>query len=199
MGRYYQAGKCPPRDVMFKGEEKVCEVTPHWEAAGSKDPPQPATPLSPLPHTAGNGSLGLSAPATWSNRRGRVGIIKHNPNAVKNLAATQAVPGDNVDEGSSPEPPAKKAKQPAKAGGWRAGPGAGWCRAQGAWWGVRVAGRPPDRRSRCRHPGAACRPPRRSRPKPDVNNLFRPPTAARLAAQYRAPAHWMCRARAIAE
>eukprot|EP00873_Tetraselmis_striata_P003102 jgi/Tetstr1/423366/TSEL_001371.t1 len=34
--------------------------------------------------------------------------------AVKNLAATQAVPGDNVDEGSSPEPPAKKAKQPAK-------------------------------------------------------------------------------------
>eukprot|EP00873_Tetraselmis_striata_P043634 jgi/Tetstr1/463898/TSEL_008709.t1 len=43
------------------------------------------------------------------------GIIKHNTNAVKNLAATQAVPGDNVDdEGSSPEPPAKKAKQPAK-------------------------------------------------------------------------------------
>eukprot|EP00873_Tetraselmis_striata_P035153 jgi/Tetstr1/455417/TSEL_042249.t1 len=33
---------------------------------------------------------------------------------VKNLAATQAVPGDNVDEGSSPEPPAKKAKQAAK-------------------------------------------------------------------------------------
>eukprot|EP00873_Tetraselmis_striata_P000378 jgi/Tetstr1/420642/TSEL_011730.t1 len=36
------------------------------------------------------------------------GIIKHNyTNAVKNMAATQAVPGDNVDEGSSPEPPAK--------------------------------------------------------------------------------------------
>eukprot|EP00873_Tetraselmis_striata_P021336 jgi/Tetstr1/441600/TSEL_029828.t1 len=42
------------------------------------------------------------------------GIIKHNTNAVKNLAATQAVSGDNVDEGSSPEPPAKKAQQPAK-------------------------------------------------------------------------------------
>eukprot|EP00873_Tetraselmis_striata_P028873 jgi/Tetstr1/449137/TSEL_036347.t1 len=42
------------------------------------------------------------------------GIIKHNTNAVKHLAATQDVPGDNVDEGSSPEPPAKKAKQPAK-------------------------------------------------------------------------------------
>eukprot|EP00873_Tetraselmis_striata_P016049 jgi/Tetstr1/436313/TSEL_025152.t1 len=45
----------------------------------------------------------------------RVGVIlKHNTNAVKNLAATQAFPGDNVDEGSSREPPAKKAKQPAK-------------------------------------------------------------------------------------
>eukprot|EP00873_Tetraselmis_striata_P019276 jgi/Tetstr1/439540/TSEL_027969.t1 len=42
------------------------------------------------------------------------GIIKHNTNAVKNLGVTEAVPGDNVDEGSSPEPPAKKAKQPAK-------------------------------------------------------------------------------------
>eukprot|EP00873_Tetraselmis_striata_P022390 jgi/Tetstr1/442654/TSEL_030748.t1 len=42
------------------------------------------------------------------------GIIKHNTNAVKNLAATQAFSGDNVDEGSSPEPPAKRAKQPAK-------------------------------------------------------------------------------------
>eukprot|EP00873_Tetraselmis_striata_P009962 jgi/Tetstr1/430226/TSEL_020055.t1 len=36
------------------------------------------------------------------------GIIKHNTNAVKNLAATQAVPGDNVDEGSSPEPPGQE-------------------------------------------------------------------------------------------
>eukprot|EP00873_Tetraselmis_striata_P029419 jgi/Tetstr1/449683/TSEL_036751.t1 len=41
------------------------------------------------------------------------GIIKHNTIAVKKLAATQANPGDNDDECSSPEPPAKKAKQPA--------------------------------------------------------------------------------------
>eukprot|EP00873_Tetraselmis_striata_P016202 jgi/Tetstr1/436466/TSEL_025294.t1 len=42
------------------------------------------------------------------------GIIKHNTNAVKNMAATrtQALPGDNVDEGTRPEPPAKKTKQP---------------------------------------------------------------------------------------
>eukprot|EP00873_Tetraselmis_striata_P042376 jgi/Tetstr1/462640/TSEL_007624.t1 len=45
-------------------------------------------------------------------RAGR--IIKHTTNAVKNLAATHAFSGDDVDEGSSPEPPAKKAKQPAK-------------------------------------------------------------------------------------
>eukprot|EP00873_Tetraselmis_striata_P037805 jgi/Tetstr1/458069/TSEL_044576.t1 len=42
------------------------------------------------------------------------GIIKHNTNAVKNMAATQVFTGDNVDEVSSPEPPAKKPKQPAK-------------------------------------------------------------------------------------
>eukprot|EP00873_Tetraselmis_striata_P022119 jgi/Tetstr1/442383/TSEL_030509.t1 len=43
------------------------------------------------------------------------GMMKHNANAVKNLAAPQTAPGDNVDdEDSSPEPPAKKAKQPAK-------------------------------------------------------------------------------------
>eukprot|EP00873_Tetraselmis_striata_P045101 jgi/Tetstr1/465365/TSEL_010051.t1 len=81
LGRYYQAGKCPPSNVMFKGEEEVCNVTPHSEAAQQ------------------------------SKRAG--GIIKHNTNAVKHLAAMQAFPGDNVDEGSGPEPPAKKAKQPA--------------------------------------------------------------------------------------
>eukprot|EP00873_Tetraselmis_striata_P021828 jgi/Tetstr1/442092/TSEL_030251.t1 len=32
LGRYYQAGKCPPYNVVFKGEEEVCEVTPHSEA-----------------------------------------------------------------------------------------------------------------------------------------------------------------------
>eukprot|EP00873_Tetraselmis_striata_P002892 jgi/Tetstr1/423156/TSEL_013924.t1 len=52
-----------------------------------------------------------------AHQRGAGGIVKHNTNAVKNLPATQAFPGDNVDEGSSPEPPAKtstKAKQAAK-------------------------------------------------------------------------------------
>eukprot|EP00873_Tetraselmis_striata_P027392 jgi/Tetstr1/447656/TSEL_035014.t1 len=83
LGRYYQAGKCPPSNVMFKGEEEVCEV---------------------------KGLVGVLA--HQQKRAG--GIIKHNTHAVKNLAATQAVHGDNVDEGSSPEPPDKKAKQPAK-------------------------------------------------------------------------------------
>eukprot|EP00873_Tetraselmis_striata_P044549 jgi/Tetstr1/464813/TSEL_009552.t1 len=40
--------------------------------------------------------------------------LKHNTNAVKNLAATPVFHGDNVDEGNSPELPAKKAKQPGK-------------------------------------------------------------------------------------
>eukprot|EP00873_Tetraselmis_striata_P025161 jgi/Tetstr1/445425/TSEL_033207.t1 len=78
---------------MFKGEEEVCEATPHSEAAAPR--------------------LGGRVLAQQQKRAG--GIINHNTNAVKNLAATQAVPGDNDDEGSSPEPPAnKKAKQPAK-------------------------------------------------------------------------------------
>eukprot|EP00873_Tetraselmis_striata_P006603 jgi/Tetstr1/426867/TSEL_017081.t1 len=59
MGRYYQAGKNPPSNVTFKGEEEVCEMTPHSEAV--------------------------------------------------------AFPGNNVDEGNSPEPPAKKAKKPTKS------------------------------------------------------------------------------------
>eukprot|EP00873_Tetraselmis_striata_P026062 jgi/Tetstr1/446326/TSEL_033869.t1 len=67
-------------------------------------------------------------PCVLVHKQKRAGsIIKHNINAVKNMAAMQAVPGDNVDEGSSPEPPAKKAKQPAKP----AAGGPGWCRGQG--------------------------------------------------------------------
>eukprot|EP00873_Tetraselmis_striata_P021802 jgi/Tetstr1/442066/TSEL_030245.t1 len=80
--------------------------------------------------------------AQQQNRVG--GIIKHNTNAVKNLAATQAVPGDNVDEGSSPEPPAKKAKQPATpaAGGPARGRGgAGAMRAGGGPFGSRAGRR----------------------------------------------------------
>eukprot|EP00873_Tetraselmis_striata_P006634 jgi/Tetstr1/426898/TSEL_017111.t1 len=95
--RYCQASQCPPAsNVVFKGEEEDCEVTPHSEAAAPR--------------------LGERAYAT---RRAA------SSSTVKSMAATQAFPGDNVDEGNSPEPPAKKAaKQPAKkpaAGG--AGPG----------------------------------------------------------------------------
>eukprot|EP00873_Tetraselmis_striata_P044552 jgi/Tetstr1/464816/TSEL_009555.t1 len=63
------------------------------------------------------------------------GIVKHNTNVVKNLAATQAFHGDNADEGSSPEAPAKMAKQPAKP----AGPGPGWCWGQGGRAGHQTA------------------------------------------------------------
>eukprot|EP00873_Tetraselmis_striata_P039087 jgi/Tetstr1/459351/TSEL_004745.t1 len=72
---------------MFKGEEEVWEVTPQL-----------------------HGFVGMLK--QHLKRPG--GIIKHNTNAVKNLAATQTFPGDKVDEGSSSEPPAKWAKQPAK-------------------------------------------------------------------------------------
>eukprot|EP00873_Tetraselmis_striata_P022451 jgi/Tetstr1/442715/TSEL_030805.t1 len=79
IGRYYQAGKCPPSNVMFKGEEDVCEL---------------------------HGLVGVLA--QQHKRAG--GIIKHNINVVKNMAAMQAIAGDKVDEGNSPEPPAKKTK-----------------------------------------------------------------------------------------
>eukprot|EP00873_Tetraselmis_striata_P026844 jgi/Tetstr1/447108/TSEL_034546.t1 len=132
LGGYYQAGKCPPANVMFKGEEETPRPVPTF---GGNKPivstvqrnkivslPLAGTAASPKLH----GLVGV--PVQQQKRAG--GIIKHNTNAVKNLAATQAVPGDNVDEGSSPEPPAKKAKQPAKpaAGGLaqdRGGAGAG--------------------------------------------------------------------------
>eukprot|EP00873_Tetraselmis_striata_P018669 jgi/Tetstr1/438933/TSEL_002950.t1 len=74
------------------------------------------------------------------HQQNKVGdIIKHTTDAVKNLAATQAFPGDNVDEGSGPEPPAKKAKQPAKlaAGVMARGRGGVWARAGGGPFGSR--------------------------------------------------------------
>eukprot|EP00873_Tetraselmis_striata_P027152 jgi/Tetstr1/447416/TSEL_034850.t1 len=76
-----------PRD-----EEEVCEVTPHSEAA----------------------ELNATLARLKQHQKKAGGIIKHNTNAVKNMAATQAFPGDSVDEGSFPEPLAKKTKQPAK-------------------------------------------------------------------------------------
>eukprot|EP00873_Tetraselmis_striata_P038372 jgi/Tetstr1/458636/TSEL_004340.t1 len=97
----------------------------------------------PLAGTAASPKLhGLVGVLAQQQKRAG-GIIKHNTNAVKNLAATQAVPGDNVDEGSSPEPPAKKAKQPAKpaAGGLAQGRGGAGARAGGGALGSRAGRR----------------------------------------------------------
>eukprot|EP00873_Tetraselmis_striata_P016370 jgi/Tetstr1/436634/TSEL_025430.t1 len=118
--------------VMYKkqgnGEEEIYEVTPHWGAAVPTLGGKPIVSSSvqrnkivslPLAGTAASSKLhGLVGVLAQQQKRAG-GIVKHNINAVKKTAAKQAVPGDNVDEGSSPEPPAKKAKQPAKpvAGG----------------------------------------------------------------------------------
>eukprot|EP00873_Tetraselmis_striata_P028077 jgi/Tetstr1/448341/TSEL_035625.t1 len=98
--------------------------------------PLAGTVASPKLH-----GLVLGVLAQQQKRAG--GIIKHNTNAVKNLAATQAVPGDNVDEGSSPEPPANKAKQPAKpaAGGLARGRSGAGARAGGGALGSRAGRR----------------------------------------------------------
>eukprot|EP00873_Tetraselmis_striata_P019204 jgi/Tetstr1/439468/TSEL_027901.t1 len=140
---------------MFKGEEEISEVTPHWEAADPR--PFPAFGGKPIISTVRRNkfvSLPLAGTAASPKLHGLVGvlaqqqkraggIIKHNTNAVKNLAATQAVPGDNVDEGNSPEPPAKKDKQPAKpaAGGPARGRGGAGARAGGGAFGSRVSRR----------------------------------------------------------
>eukprot|EP00873_Tetraselmis_striata_P021925 jgi/Tetstr1/442189/TSEL_030339.t1 len=94
----------------------------------------------PLAGTAASPKLhGLVGVLAQQQKRA-CGIIKHNTNAVKNMAATQAVPGDNVAEGSSPEPPAKKAKQPAKpaAGVSARGRGGEGARAGGGAFGSRA-------------------------------------------------------------
>eukprot|EP00873_Tetraselmis_striata_P003351 jgi/Tetstr1/423615/TSEL_001387.t1 len=100
---------------MFKGEDEVCEVTPHREAAFPTFGGKPIVSsvqrnnivLLPLAGTAASPKVhGLVMGVLARQQKRSGGIIKHNnTNAVKNLAATQAVPGDNVDEGSSPEPP----------------------------------------------------------------------------------------------
>eukprot|EP00873_Tetraselmis_striata_P006302 jgi/Tetstr1/426566/TSEL_001642.t1 len=149
LGRYYQAGKCPPATVMFKGEEEVCEVTPHWEAAvptfGGNKPIVSSVQRNkivsvPLAGTAASPKLHGFVGVLAHQQKRAGGIIKHNTNAVKNLAATQAVPGDNVDEGSSPEPPAK---QPAKlaVGGLTQGRGGAGARAGGGALGSRAGRR----------------------------------------------------------
>eukprot|EP00873_Tetraselmis_striata_P008113 jgi/Tetstr1/428377/TSEL_018411.t1 len=140
LGRYYQTGKCsPPSYVMFKSEEAVCNVTPHSEAASHRNK------VVALPHAGTAPSLELHGlvGVLKQQQKKAGGIIKQNTNAVKNLAATQVFPGDNVDEGSSPEPSAKKAKQPAKpaAGVLAPGGGGAWARARGETFGSRAGRR----------------------------------------------------------
>eukprot|EP00873_Tetraselmis_striata_P017985 jgi/Tetstr1/438249/TSEL_026818.t1 len=130
LGRYYEAGlKCPPSNVVYKGEKEVCQVTSQSEAAIPAFGGKPIVPrfqrssAAPCP-AAGNRivALRLAGTAALLNLNGMVGvlrqqqnkaggIIKHNTNAVENMAATQAFTRDIVDEGSSPKPPAKKSKQ----------------------------------------------------------------------------------------
>eukprot|EP00873_Tetraselmis_striata_P037192 jgi/Tetstr1/457456/TSEL_044040.t1 len=114
-----QSRLVPPSNVVvFNGVEEVCEVTPHSEAAAlvGYDISSAVNKVVALP-LAGTTALpklhGFVAVRKHRHKKAG-GIIKHSTNAVKNLAATQAFPGDNVDEGRSLEPPAKKAKQPAK-------------------------------------------------------------------------------------
>eukprot|EP00873_Tetraselmis_striata_P016890 jgi/Tetstr1/437154/TSEL_025914.t1 len=71
----------------------------------------------PLPGTAASPKLhGLVGMLAQQQKRAG-GIIKHNTNAVKNLAAMQAVPGDIIDEGSSPEPSGQEGRAARQAGG----------------------------------------------------------------------------------
>eukprot|EP00873_Tetraselmis_striata_P012486 jgi/Tetstr1/432750/TSEL_022116.t1 len=100
------------------------------------DPGTVPVVMAPLVHRTS--ATPLLRPDPQMKRAG--GIIKRNTNAVKNLAARQAVLGDNVDEGSSPEPPAKKTKQPAKpaGGGPARGRGGDGARAGGGAFGSRA-------------------------------------------------------------
>eukprot|EP00873_Tetraselmis_striata_P034041 jgi/Tetstr1/454305/TSEL_041224.t1 len=120
---------------MFKGEEEVCE----YIVVVSDPRPFPTFGGKPIVSSVQRNkvvSMALAGTSDSPKLHGLVGvlaqqqkraggIIKHNTNAVKNHTATQAVPGDNVDEGSGPEPPAKNTKQPAKppAGVPAGGPG----------------------------------------------------------------------------
>eukprot|EP00873_Tetraselmis_striata_P025835 jgi/Tetstr1/446099/TSEL_033699.t1 len=106
LGRYYQAGKCAPSNVMFKDDKEVCEVTPHSE---SWKPQRNKVMSPPLAGTAASPKLQALAGVLAQQHKKAGSIIKHNTIAAKHLAATQAFPGDNVDEGSRSEPPAKKA------------------------------------------------------------------------------------------
>eukprot|EP00873_Tetraselmis_striata_P043257 jgi/Tetstr1/463521/TSEL_008400.t1 len=129
----------PPRLAADESQPASKEAPPVAKVGGLAAIPRPVptfdgTPIVSSVQRNKAVSLPLAGTAASPKLHGLVGVLaqqqkraggttKHNTNAVKNLAATQAVPGDNVDEGSSPEPPAKKAKQPAKPAAGPGGPG----------------------------------------------------------------------------
>eukprot|EP00873_Tetraselmis_striata_P005455 jgi/Tetstr1/425719/TSEL_016139.t1 len=132
-----------------EGEDKICEVTSHSEAAVPTFGDKPIVSNVQRNKVV---ALSLAGSAASSELHGFVsmlkhhqkkagGVINHNTNVVKNLAATQAFPGENVDEGSTPEPQAKKAMQPAKLvpGVPARGRGGAGARAGGGVFGSRAA------------------------------------------------------------
>eukprot|EP00873_Tetraselmis_striata_P017027 jgi/Tetstr1/437291/TSEL_002775.t1 len=123
--------------MVFKGEEEVCEVTPHSEAADPRSTPTyGGKPIVSDVQRNKVVSLPRAATAASPNFHGLVGvlklqqkrasgIIKHNTNAVKNLAATQAFPGDNVDEAAARSPrPRRPSSPPSRRMECRPGAGA---------------------------------------------------------------------------
>eukprot|EP00873_Tetraselmis_striata_P002843 jgi/Tetstr1/423107/TSEL_013877.t1 len=89
----------------------------------------------PLAGTAASPKLHSFVGVLRHHQKKAGGIIKHDTNAVKNLAATQAFTGDKVDAGSSnsPEAPAMKAKQLAKPAAEV--PARGWGGTEAMAWG----------------------------------------------------------------
>eukprot|EP00873_Tetraselmis_striata_P042188 jgi/Tetstr1/462452/TSEL_007449.t1 len=98
MERYYQAGRYPPYNGIFNGEEDVCEqVTPHSEAAVPTFGGKPIVSSVqrnkvvevPLAGTAASQELSATLGMLKQQQKKAGGIIKHNTNVVKNMAATR--------------------------------------------------------------------------------------------------------------
>eukprot|EP00873_Tetraselmis_striata_P008809 jgi/Tetstr1/429073/TSEL_019037.t1 len=93
---------------MFKGEEEVCEVTPHSEAAGPRPVPTFGGKLTvsslqrnkvvalPVVGTAASPELHNVVGALEHQQMKAGGIINFNTDTVKNLAATRVFLGDNL-------------------------------------------------------------------------------------------------------
>eukprot|EP00873_Tetraselmis_striata_P003754 jgi/Tetstr1/424018/TSEL_014629.t1 len=157
--------QAPPSNVAFKGEEEVCEVTPYSGAAAlvgyavNKVVPLPFAGTAASPELHGYVGVSDEAPSKEGGRHNQA-PTRINTNAVKNLVATQAFPGDNVDKGSGPEPPAKKATQPAKpaAGVPAWGGGGGGARAGGGPFGMPLWQQEPLPPPASSRPAAVARP-----------------------------------------